>query len=297
MQFIFGYPEFHGADGDMLDAGPIGHLAAAAEAAGWHGFSLTEHPSPGAKWLDAGGHQSLDPFVALAFAAATTQRLRLLTYLTVVPYRNPLLLAKTAATLDRLSNGRLILGAGTGYLKSEFFALGVDFDERNALFDEALDVLPMAWRGERFSYVGTHFGARDVVQLPRPTQNPIPIWIGGNAKITRRRVAERAQGWMPLAGPIELSRTARSTHIGGIADLGGMISDMRVQAGDRGAGIDVLFPYIDPTIRSLTSDVERHRDVLGQLEAMGVNWVAVSAPRDSPSAASDFAQGFAETFF
>ena len=92
----------------------------------------------------AGGHQTLDPFVALAFAAAVTKRLRLLTYLAVVPYRNPFLLAKAAATLDRLSGGRFILGVGSGYLKTEFFALGVDFDERNALFDEALDVLPLA---------------------------------------------------------------------------------------------------------------------------------------------------------
>ena len=105
-------------------------------------FALTEHPIPGANWLAHGGHQTLDPFVGLAFAAAVTERIRLLTHLSVVPYRNPFLLAKSAATLDRCSKGRFILGIGTGYHKTEFFALGVDFDERNALFDEALEVLP-----------------------------------------------------------------------------------------------------------------------------------------------------------
>jgi alkanesulfonate monooxygenase SsuD/methylene tetrahydromethanopterin reductase-like flavin-dependent oxidoreductase (luciferase family) len=135
MRFIFQYPDLHGSHGDLFDAGPITELAAAAEANGWDGFSFTEHPAPTKRWLDAGGHQSLDPFAALSAVAAVTERLTLLTYLAVVPYRNPALLAKTAATVDRLSNGRFVLGVGTGYLKGEFFALGVDFEERNTLFD------------------------------------------------------------------------------------------------------------------------------------------------------------------
>ena len=75
--------------------------------------------------------------------------MRLLTYLAVAPYRNPFLLAKAAATVDKLSGGRFILGLGAGYHKTEFFALGVDFEERNALFDEALEVLPLHWRASR----------------------------------------------------------------------------------------------------------------------------------------------------
>ena len=194
MKFILQYPEVTGLDRDMLDCGDVGEMAALAEAAGFDGISFTEHPAPGANWLTHGGHQTLDPFIALAFAAAATERLRLLTYLSVVPYRNPLLLAKSAASLDRLSNGRFTLGIGTGYHKTEFFALGVDFDERNDVFDEALDVLPRAWSGEPFSYAGRHFEARNVVQRPRPTQQPIPIWIGGNSQRSRRRVAASARG-------------------------------------------------------------------------------------------------------
>ncbi len=127
MKFIFQYPDFNGLEGDMLDAGPVSELAILAETHGWDGFSFTEHPAPTAKWLSTGGHQSLDPFVALAHVAAVTSRLKLLTYLAVLPYRNPLSLAKSAATVDKLSNGRFILGVGTGYLKAENFALGVDF--------------------------------------------------------------------------------------------------------------------------------------------------------------------------
>ena len=139
MRFFYHYPETGGTDGDMLDPGSLHEVAAAAERSGFDGFSLTEHPVPGARWLAAGGHQSLDPLVALAYVAAATKRLRLLTHLVVAPYRNPFLLAKAAATVDRLSVGRLILGLGAGYQKSEFYALGVDMQERNALFDEALE--------------------------------------------------------------------------------------------------------------------------------------------------------------
>ena len=207
MRFMYAYPEMQGTERDMLDPGPIGEVARIAERVGFGGFALTEHPSPGARWLASGGHQSLDPFVALSYVAAVTTTMRLLTYVSVMPYRNPLLLAKTAATLDKLSGGRFILGVGTGYLKGEFRALGVDIEERNALFDEALDVLPMHWSGEPFSYKGRHFEAVECIGRPCPVQQPIPIWIGGNAKITRRRVAERAQGWMPLLVPPEVAKT------------------------------------------------------------------------------------------
>ena len=207
LRFVFHYPETNGPEGSGLDAGPLLEVAVAAERAGFDAFSLSEHPGPGARWLSAGGHQTLDPLVALAAVAGATSRLRLVTNIVVAPYRNPLVLAKAAATLDLVSGGRLTLGLGSGYQKSEFFALGVDMEERNELFDEALEVLPLHWAGEPFSYAGRHFSARDVIARPRPVQDPIPIWIGGNSRRSRRRVAERAQGWMPMSGTAELSAT------------------------------------------------------------------------------------------
>jgi alkanesulfonate monooxygenase SsuD/methylene tetrahydromethanopterin reductase-like flavin-dependent oxidoreductase (luciferase family) len=72
MQYVFQYPDVHGTDADLLDAGPVTDLAVAAEQAGWTGFAFTEHPAPSARWLEAGGHQSLDPFVALAHVGAVT---------------------------------------------------------------------------------------------------------------------------------------------------------------------------------------------------------------------------------
>ncbi len=296
MKFMYNYPEVHGLERDLLDSGEISDVAAAVEAAGLDGFALTEHPIPGANWLDHGGHQTLDPFVGLAFAAAVTERIRLLTYLAVAPYRNPFLLAKSAATLDRCSNGRFILGIGTGYHKTEFFALGVDFDERNALFDEALEVLPKAWSGEPFDHQGLHFAARGVIQRPRPTQNPIPIWIGGNAKITRRRVAAKAQGWMPMGISEEMAKSTRSPHIAGNAVLADMIAEVKDLAGDRADEIEFCASYTGAGMDHPTVDVERHRDGFAELAAIGIEWVSVGSPPSDSAETLDWVQGFGETY-
>ena len=296
MRFMYQYPETIGPDADMMAAGPVTELALAVETAGWHGFAFTEHPVPGARWLSAGGHQTLDPFVALGHAAAVTDRLQLLTYLAVLPYRNPLLLAKAAATVDILSNGRFILGVGTGYLKAEFHALGVDFDERNALFDEALDVLPLHWSGEPFSYQGRHFDARDVIARPKPPRQSIPIWIGGNASVTLRRVAERAQGWMPLTSHVDISATTRTPHLKTIDDLAARITWLKEVAGARGGELDIAIAYTDPSIAQFDVDAERHRETFAAYEEIGVTWIALPAPEDRYPRTLDFVQGFAERF-
>jgi probable F420-dependent oxidoreductase len=295
MRFIFQYPDLHGTDADMLDAGPVAELAIAAEQAGWHGFAFTEHPAPSARWLDAGGHQSLDPFAALSHVAAVTSQLTLLTYLSVVPYRNPALLAKTAATLDRLSEGRFVLGVGTGYLKAEFFALGVDFDERNTLFDEALDVLPLYWSGEPFDYDGTHFSCRGTIGRPRPLRAPIPIWIGGNATRTLHRVAERAQGWMPLTGAVAPS-TVRSPALPSLDDLRRRVRLLAQLAGERFPALDITVAYADPSIHDLDADVARHRDALAALHELGATWVVVPGPGGRHPRALEFLYGFAERY-
>ena len=194
-------------------------LAIAAQRSGFDGLAVDEHPIPSEAWRQGpGGHDALDPFITLAAVASSAPRLKLVTYAAVVPYRNPFLLAKQAATLDLLSGGRLVLGVGTGYLPGEFEALGVDFDERNALFDEGLEVMKLAWRGEPVDYEGRHFTAKAVTAQPRPHSRPHPpLWIGGNSKLTMRRVVDRAQGWMPMPnprrapGPGRSDRSSRST--------------------------------------------------------------------------------------
>src|SRR5256884_3273244 len=147
-------------------------IAAASEAAGFDAVFVTEHPFPGDAWLAHGGHHALDPLVALSFAAAATTRLRLQTNLYIAAYRNPFLSAKAVATLDVLSGGRVILGVGAGYLEPEFAALGVDFEERHELTDEALHAMEAARAGESVALDGRHFTATGNTMLPRPVQSP-----------------------------------------------------------------------------------------------------------------------------
>jgi probable F420-dependent oxidoreductase len=296
MRYIYQYPEVEGTDTEMLDTGDIAELAVAVEAAGWDGFAFTEHPAPSARWLASGGHQSVDPLVALSHVAAVTNRIRLLTYLTVVPYRNPLLLAKAAATVDMLSKGRLILGAGTGYLKSEFYALGVDFSERNALFDEALDVMPLHWKGEPFSYEGRHFTARDIVARPRPIQNPIPIWIGGNSHRTLERVATKAQGWMPLTGSPQLATTARTAYLASLEAVSDQVQRLREMAGARAPFLDIVLAYREPSVLEPDTDVDLHREALSLIEEAGATWVLVPGPAGSTNASLEFIEAFTRNY-
>ena len=291
MKFSLGVPMMHrGEDHAFLDGEDLGDLAQAAERAGFDSFYVTEHPIPGTKWLSLGGHHAPDPFVTLAWVAAVTTRLRILTNLTVLPYRNPFLLAKTVATLDRLSRGRMILGVGTGYLKPEYFALGVDFEERNDLFDESIEVMRRTWTGEPVTFDGRHFQAREVAALPRPSQPTIPIWIGGNSKLSRRRVAEKAQGWMPLPNPAAVARSTRSPVVESFDDLAALMPYLREHAEKSGRTepIDIMFMCFDggaPQDEAFNAD--EHIDALHRQAGIGINYSALNASEGSKQEALD----------
>ena len=168
MYFTITHPmHSHPYNPELVSGDGIGKVAAAAEAAGIHGFGFTDHPAPSQRWLEAGGHDALDPFVTLGFAAATTTTLRLIPNIVVLPYRNPFVVAKSGATLDLLSGGRFTLAVGLGYLKREFAALGVSYDERAELFEEALQVIRAIWTGDDISFEGKHFSARGITAHPR----------------------------------------------------------------------------------------------------------------------------------
>jgi probable F420-dependent oxidoreductase len=299
MQLVFIHPEPHSAEGEALPPEEVVALAVAAERAGFGAYAFTEHPAPPAQWLTTAGHQTLDPFVALGFVAAATTRIRLVTTLSIAAYRNPALLAKAAASVDLLSGGRLVLGLGAGYLEAEFAALGADFAERGRLLDEALEVLPLHWSGEPFSFEGRHFEARDTMARPRPVQQPIPMWIGGNSRASHRRVATKAQGWMPLVGPPELSAVVGTPVFGSLDELARSAAELRtavVAAGRDPDAIDVIYPYADADIALPDADVERHRDAFGELEAIGVTWVALSAGGMEHKAALEAIERLGETY-
>jgi probable F420-dependent oxidoreductase len=261
-------------------------IARAAEAAGFDGIGFTDHPAPSHKWLTAGGHDALDPFVALAVVATATERLRLIPNIVVLPYRNPFVVAKAAATLDAVSDGRFVLSVATGYLRGEYRALGVDFEERNARFDEALEVLAGVWSEDEFSFEGSGYTAVGVTANPKPAH--VPIWIGGNSARTRRRVAADGDGWNPFPAPAWLAKTSRTVPLEGFDDLAPMLEHLweQVAAAGRDRGeIDVAFTTGLPGADAPGFDAAAHLEALDRMAALGVTWSSTSVPGDSVEAA------------
>lgn len=144
------------------------------------------------------GGEAPDPLVAMAFAAGRTTRLKFGMSVMVLPGRNPVVLAKELATLDRLSNGRLLPAFGLGVADPhEQQAFGVERTERAALFDESLAVLRACWSGEPVTHHGARFHYDDLRVLPTPRQAHIDVWLGGIAPSELRRVGRLADGWLP----------------------------------------------------------------------------------------------------
>ena len=287
MKFAITHPMIsHPYDPELASGRDIAEVAAAAEAAGFHGFGFTDHPAPSQRWLESGGHDALDPFVAMAFAAATTTTLRLVPNIVVLPYRNPLIVAKAGATLDLLSGGRFTLAVGAGYLKREFAALGVDFNERNELFDEALQVIRAVWTADDVTFEGRHFNAKGITAHPRPVSDPHPpIWIGGNAAAARQRVADHGDGWCPFNAPAALAKGTATVPMDTVERLADGIADLRqrVEAAGRDPNaIDIAFMNTaggSPGDEAF--DVDAHLARMEQLAGLGVTWMHVSMPGDS----------------
>jgi probable F420-dependent oxidoreductase len=137
----------------------------------------------------------LEPLTTLALVAGVTERVRLGTTILVLPHRHPLLAAKMLATLDHLSGGRVILGAGVGWMREEIELLGVPFGRRGGWSDEAIRIMRACWREGRASHRGEFFAFDDVGVFPRPARGDIPIWIGGHTPRALARVAALGDGW------------------------------------------------------------------------------------------------------
>ena len=144
------------------------------------------------------GGEAPDPMVAMAYAAGRTTKLKFGMSVMVLPGRNPVVLAKELATLDRLSNGRLLPAFGLGVADpNEQQAFGVERSERAALFDESMAVLRAAWTGQPFTHHGKRFHYDDLQILPAPRQANIDVWLGGIAPSELKRVGRLADGWLP----------------------------------------------------------------------------------------------------
>ena len=137
----------------------------------------------------------LEPLTALALVAGATERIRLGTTVLVLPHRHPVLTAKILATLDHLAPGRVILGAGVGWMREEIEMFGVPYTRRGAWSDEAIRVMRACWAGEHVEHRGEFWHFPPFASLPRPARGKVPIWIGGHTERALRRVAELGDGW------------------------------------------------------------------------------------------------------
>lgn len=236
-------------------------IGAAIERAGFYGCLVTDHPVPTGRWLDAGGHHAQDPFVMLSLMAAATKTVRLQTGIIVLPYRNPFILARSIATLDRFSGGRVTVGVGAGYLKGEYKALGVDFDQRNEIMDEYLRALHLALTGDEFSFEGTGYQAFGNRIQPGPIQSPRPpLLIGGNAKRAIRRAVALGDGWYPFFTVAGVSSaTTRTAKITSEAELAAAIGYLHEQC-------EVMGRATPPTIS--TGSLARPGEKLSPQEAI-----------------------------
>lgn len=182
------------------DAHPsvITQVAQKADALGYDFATVPEHIVIPHEMAEVMGKRYPEAFTAAAYLAGATKQLKLLTYVLVLPYRNPIMLAKQIATVDFLSGGRVILGTAAGHMQREFEMLGVPFAERGKITDEYVEAMKVLWTSEAPAFQGRYVQFERIAFEPKPTQKPHPpIWIGGNSKPAMRRAATYGDGWIP----------------------------------------------------------------------------------------------------
>lgn len=280
---------------EFITAEAVAVIAKHVESLGYSGVNVTDHPIPTARWRDSGGHDAQDPFVMLALIAAHTQRVRLQTGILVVPYRNPFVTARAAATLDVFSGGRVTLGLGAGYLKGEYFALGVDFEQRNELMDDYIKAMKLAWTGETFDYEGIGYSARGNRQRPAPVQkNGIPLLVGGNSRRAIRRAVELGDAWYPFFTPKLSTSTVRSASFEDEDDLRAGLAYLRDYSEKMGRETPPDIVLTSMASGNVGSSPQELLDVISRYRELGVVGTAVGWAVASRSQWCDQAQWFAE---
>jgi probable F420-dependent oxidoreductase len=251
--------------GPLAEPSAIEALARRGEALGFHSVVVADHivipvtsDSTYPYTLD-GKHPSegdaLEQLSLIAFVAGVTRTMRLITSVMILPHRNPVVTAKTLATIDVLSRGRLTVGVGVGWLREEFEALGApEYERRGAVSDEYIRIFKTLWTEAPAKFEGRFYRFRDVWCQPRPVQQPHPpIWIGGHSSAALRRAGRLGDGWHPVgANPAAPLRPV---------ELGVKLAELRnycEQAGRDPASLTISFkaPLYDTTLTGDSLDAE-----------------------------------------
>lgn len=214
-----------------------------------------------------------DPLIALAYAAALTQNLRLATGVIILPQRHPTYVAKEVATLDLLSRGRAILGVGIGWLQEEFDVLGVPFRERAARTEESVRAIRSLWSDAAEGFDGDFYRWKPVESNPKPIQKPgVPIVVGGHVEGAARRAARVGDGFFPA--------------LGGLAKIPGLIQAMSDECGKVGR---------DPAeIEVTAAEAQVEPDLVRRYQEIGVSRLVMPPPAFDPEGIKRTLSEFAE---
>lgn len=279
MKFGIGFA----TSGKFSDPGLLAHLATTAERCGFESLWSVEHvavpvkhlPYPGSKDGSMPGGDDVaipDPLIPLAYVAAVTKTIKLATGILILPQRHPIYTAKEVATVDVLSGGRVILGIGSGWMKEEFEALGIDFHHRGAMTDEAIQALRALWKDGAASFEGKHFRFGPLHSNPKPVRRDVPIHVGGHSTAAARRAGRYGDGFFPTVMNPEKLRELFAT--------------VRSEAQNAGRSPDAI--EFSCLTRSLKPDD------LKMLADMGVSRVVVNPPGTKPEVVTRGLEKFRE---
>ena len=193
----------------------------------------------------------LEPIAALGFLAGVTKRVRLGTWVLVLPHRNPIVTAKMFASLDVLSGGRIMLGAGIGWMEEEISLLGAPFKKRGALSDEYLRAMKELWTNPDPQFEGQFVRFGGIKCEPKPLQKPLPVWIGGHSPRAMRRVAELGDGWVAVPKSFAVFQETY-TNLTTAADKAGRdLKSIQVMIG----------PSMVSSVQSFVEELKKYRDL------------------------------------
>jgi probable F420-dependent oxidoreductase len=296
MQIGFNLP----TSGPLSEVASMTRIATEGEAMGFDYLTITDHvvlpdmKVPGYPYSESGEFYEDAPterheqLIGMAYVAAKTSRIRLVAAVLVVPHRPAVLAAKMLATLDVLSGGRLVIGIGAGWLKTEFDAVvTTPFPERGAVTDEYIDAFKVLWTEPSPSFAGKYTKFDNIVLEPKPVQRPHPpIWVGGEGPAALRRAARVGDAWYPIGSNNKHLYDTLPRLEAGIAKLRKTVAD----AGRAPGAVDVAFRVkrYGAAVPPLASDGQRRlfsgseADLIGDLRAlksMGVTAIDIDFGR------------------
>jgi len=303
-----------GTRGAAMDPDGLLAIARKAEEFGFTHLGLSDHvviatdvnsPYPytkSGKWFAQDSGECLDQLTALAFVAAGTSTLRLLTSVMVLPHRPPVLTAKMLGTIDHLSRGRLTVGVGVGWMAEEIAILDAPtFKHRGKLANEYIEAFRALWTQALPVYQGEFVSFGGVLFEPKPVQKPHPpIWVGGETRPARRRAGRMGDGWYPVSNNPAAPYDSLARYTAGLADMRAHAEASGRDPGDIEAGLLTVGYRLgeadlldDGTRRPFTGSLEDIRDDVGAFAEAGLDHMVIGFESDDLQRSLDTIEAFA----